>query len=279
MGEPGFHRGDILFLTNYNERDPLKPGDIPVFQIEGRQIPIVHRTMNTHERADGMIHMLTKGDNNQVDDRGLYGRGENWIGKKEVMGRAQAFLPYVGMVTIWMNDYPWLKYLLIGTMGFFVVDGISMLVVDVWKGWRPVDHLMLVHHSFILLCFGCGVFCDLAVWFCATLLVNEGSTPFLHVFWYLNITGQKDSKAFMVNGCFLVLSFFLFRMVFIPFNYYQFVQLDHCSGREGLKGWLFWLMNPFYVFIFLLNLVWFVKLLRGAFKKLLGGKSRGEPVG
>mmetsp|Transcript_81431 Transcript_81431/g.209634 ORF Transcript_81431/g.209634 Transcript_81431/m.209634 type:complete len:183 (-) Transcript_81431:232-780(-) len=120
--QPGMQRGDILFLT-LNEADPFVPGDVVVFQIEGRDIPIVHRTMNVHEKADGTVSLLTKGDNNQVDDRGLYAHRQLFIGRKEVMGRAQGFLPYAGMITIWLNDYPWLKYILIGTMGFFVIIG------------------------------------------------------------------------------------------------------------------------------------------------------------
>jgi len=120
--EPGFHRGDILFLTMY-DKDPVIPGDVVVFQIEGRDIPIVHRTMNVHEKEDGTISVLTKGDNNQVDDRGLYAHRQMFITRKEIMGRAQGFLPYVGMITIWLNDYPWLKYILIGSMGFFVIIG------------------------------------------------------------------------------------------------------------------------------------------------------------
>mmetsp|Transcript_28580 Transcript_28580/g.81791 ORF Transcript_28580/g.81791 Transcript_28580/m.81791 type:complete len:182 (+) Transcript_28580:112-657(+) len=119
--EPGFHRGDILFLSLLE--DPFRAGDVLVFQIEGRDIPIVHRTMNVHEKADGTVALLTKGDNNQVDDRGLYAHRQLFISRKEVMGRAQAFLPYVGMITIWLNDYPWLKYILIGSMGFFVIIG------------------------------------------------------------------------------------------------------------------------------------------------------------
>ena len=31
------------------------------------------------------------------------------------------YLPYVGMVTILMNDYPYLKYALIGVLGLFVL--------------------------------------------------------------------------------------------------------------------------------------------------------------
>merc|ERR1712224_1041666 len=121
--EPGFHRGDILFLTLYGEKDPFVPGDVVVFQIQGRDIPIVHRMMNVHQKTDGTYAMLTKGDNNQVDDRGLYAYRQLFITRKEIMGRAQAFIPYVGMITIWLNDYPWLKYIMIGSMGFFVIIG------------------------------------------------------------------------------------------------------------------------------------------------------------
>lgn len=57
-------------------------------------------------RADGTLKFLTKGDNNQVDDRGLYAHGQLWLTKADMVGRAKGLLPYVGMVTIVMNDYP-----------------------------------------------------------------------------------------------------------------------------------------------------------------------------
>ena len=47
-------------------------GEIVVFKIDGRDIPIVHRVLKVHERPNGDADMLTKGDNNSVDDRGLY---------------------------------------------------------------------------------------------------------------------------------------------------------------------------------------------------------------
>jgi signal peptidase len=49
--EPAFHRGDLLLLTH--DPDPLAPirvGDIVVFKIEGREIPIVHRVLKVHEK-------------------------------------------------------------------------------------------------------------------------------------------------------------------------------------------------------------------------------------
>jgi signal peptidase len=34
--EPAFQRGDVLFLTNYEENDPIRVGEIVVFKIKDR---------------------------------------------------------------------------------------------------------------------------------------------------------------------------------------------------------------------------------------------------
>lgn len=118
--EPAFHRGDLLFLTNRVE-DPIRVGEIVVFRIEGREIPIVHRVLKIHEKQNGHIKFLTKGDNNAVDDRGLYKQGQHWLEKKDVVGRARGFVPYIGIVTILMNDYPKFKYAVLFLLGLFVL--------------------------------------------------------------------------------------------------------------------------------------------------------------
>jgi len=89
-----------------------------------REIPIVHRTIRVHDRA-GSEHqdVLTKGDNNYGDDKVLYAPGQDWLHREHIMGRAVGYLPHVGRVTIIMNDYPAVKYLLIGVLGLLVVTG------------------------------------------------------------------------------------------------------------------------------------------------------------
>ena len=47
--EPAFYRGDLLFLTN-NRDDPVQAGEILVFKVKDRDIPIVHRVIKVHER-------------------------------------------------------------------------------------------------------------------------------------------------------------------------------------------------------------------------------------
>jgi len=118
--EPAFQRGDILFLNN--SPDPVGVGDVVVFKIKDRDIPIVHRILKKHENAlTGEPELLTKGDNNRVDDRGLYAPGQLWLQREDILGKAVGTLRYVGMVTIALNDYPVLKYVLVGMMGLFVL--------------------------------------------------------------------------------------------------------------------------------------------------------------
>ncbi|KAK8726128.1 hypothetical protein OTU49_010384 [Cherax quadricarinatus] len=118
--EPAFHRGDLLFLTNY-DHEPIRAGEIVVFKVEGRDIPIVHRVMKVHEKEDGTVKFLTKGDNNNVDDRGLYANGQAWLNRKDVVGRARGYVPFIGIVTIIMNDYPKFKYAVLAGLGIFVL--------------------------------------------------------------------------------------------------------------------------------------------------------------
>ena len=49
--KPAFERGDILFVSN-RLREPyrLMTGDIVVFKVSDKPIPIVHRILTTHQK-------------------------------------------------------------------------------------------------------------------------------------------------------------------------------------------------------------------------------------
>ncbi|XP_063933499.1 signal peptidase complex catalytic subunit SEC11C-like [Zophobas morio] len=113
--EPLVYRGDLLFLTNYDT--PVRVGDIVVFNVADKEIPIVHRVIKIHEGKNGEVKLLTKGDNNRVHDRPLYASGQDWLTKKDLIGRVRAWFPYAGIFTILLNDFPKAKYLLLLIMG------------------------------------------------------------------------------------------------------------------------------------------------------------------
>lgn len=90
--EPAIWRGDILFLWQ-DRAVPYEIGEIIVYQIKGRTIPIIHRIIEVHrDEPSGKLRLLTKGDNNPTEDRALYnpdGGKKLWLEEEEVLGRAK----------------------------------------------------------------------------------------------------------------------------------------------------------------------------------------------
>jgi len=120
--EPAFSRGDLLFLSNFNN-EPLVVGDIVVYKIAGKDIPIVHRILKIHkDDATGEEYILTKGDNNKVDDRALYNKDQLWVKRNEIIGKVKGYLPYIGYFTIVMSDYPKLKYALLAILAIMMFN-------------------------------------------------------------------------------------------------------------------------------------------------------------
>ena len=109
--EPGFKRGDILFIrpNEYNV------GNVAVFQVYANSIPIVHRVIK--KTGD---KILTKGDNNYLDDVGLYRKGKTMLLKEEMRAGVFGYIPFFGMITIWINQIPGLKPLMMFYTAFNV---------------------------------------------------------------------------------------------------------------------------------------------------------------
>ena len=148
--EPAFQRGDLLFLWN---RDPrAEVGEIVVYNVKGKDIPIVHRVVRSFVSPAAIVasekyaahhppwarktnlkylsgttstpspKLLTKGDNNQADDTELYARGQSFLDRKEdIIGSVRGYVPAVGYVTIMLSEHPWLKTVMLGIMGLMVV--------------------------------------------------------------------------------------------------------------------------------------------------------------
>lgn len=155
--EPTMWRGDILALYM---PETFEIGDIVVFNIKEREIPIIHRIIQTHIELNsyekcivcvftfcillyffvsvffsisvflcfsfcsenGDVRILTKGDNNKVDDAyGIYAPGQMWLRRDDLMGKAGLYIPQAGFLTIWINETPIIKYIVIGAMCVYVL--------------------------------------------------------------------------------------------------------------------------------------------------------------
>jgi signal peptidase I len=143
--EPAFQRGDLLFLWNRDRTAEV--GEIVVYNVRGKDIPIVHRVVRsfhtsslTPPKQSGVeggskgekqpdivpaapkTQLLTKGDNNVADDTELYARGQSYLDRNEdLIGSVRGYVPAVGYVTIMLSEHPWLKTVMLGIMGVMVV--------------------------------------------------------------------------------------------------------------------------------------------------------------
>lgn len=122
------HRGDLLFL--HNTSTYCNVGDLIAYQIEDRSFPIVHRIVSDHRTNERTTRILTKGDDNRVDDRGLYPPGQMWLSRKDVVGKVVAIVPLAGMIPIIFRDFAFLKY--------------ALVLMGLIRGWSPMPWVMVL---------------------------------------------------------------------------------------------------------------------------------------
>lgn len=143
--EPAFQRGDLLFLWNRNWVEETGVGEVVVYNVKDKDIPIVHRVVRkfgtgyvahfskmpsankriakelTRRVRRDEAKLLTKGDNNAADDTELYARGQDYLARKDIIGSVIGYIPFVGYVTIMLSEHPWLKTVMLGIMGLFAI--------------------------------------------------------------------------------------------------------------------------------------------------------------
>ncbi|KAL2110656.1 hypothetical protein VUR80DRAFT_914 [Thermomyces stellatus] len=118
--EPAFQRGDLLLLWNREWPRETEVGEVVVYNVKDKDIPIVHRVVRKFGTGP-QAKLLTKGDNNSGDDTELYARGQDYLARSDIIGSVVAYVPFVGYVTILLSEHPWLKTVMLGIMGLTVV--------------------------------------------------------------------------------------------------------------------------------------------------------------
>ncbi|KAL6127135.1 hypothetical protein ACLB2K_075178 [Fragaria x ananassa] len=124
--EPALRRGDLLFL--HMSKEPIRVREIVLFNVDGEEIPIVHRVIEVHEReGTGEVDILTKGHNNSRDERPLYAPGDQlWLQQHHIIGRVVGFLPYAGWGNVIMTENPIVKYILVGA---YIIGNLGLHVI------------------------------------------------------------------------------------------------------------------------------------------------------
>eukprot|EP00767_Chilomastix_cuspidata_P000645 gnl/Chilomastix_cuspidata/1172.p3 GENE.gnl/Chilomastix_cuspidata/1172~~gnl/Chilomastix_cuspidata/1172.p3 ORF type:complete len:182 (+),score=94.40 gnl/Chilomastix_cuspidata/1172:1019-1564(+) len=119
--EPSYIRGDLL-LVHDDARRARRIGDVLVYRLKGKLIPIVHRLLRVLQTRDGETRLLTKGDNNAHFDNYLY-TDTTTLAPADVIGRIVAYVPGIGFLTILLKSHRWLRYPLFALLGAMALLG------------------------------------------------------------------------------------------------------------------------------------------------------------
>ena len=138
-------------------------------------------------------------------------------------------------------------------------------------GNKTADMSFLFHHFLVGISIAASVHYSFVTWILAVLLFNELSTIFMNCRWFLLALGHKDSKLYVCNGVLFVLAFFLCRVLFLPFVFYFYATKWGLCWSVPVPTVLRTLSALNFPILWVLNLVWFRKLVRGALKALRGG--------
>lgn len=90
----------------YPQSRELKVGDLVGFDVM-RDVLTVHRILSKSGND-----ILTKGDDNRVNDRGLYPTGKLYLDASDVVGRVVGMAPAIGYLVIPFHEYPGLFFIL-----------------------------------------------------------------------------------------------------------------------------------------------------------------------
>jgi signal peptidase I len=134
--EPAFQRGDLIFISN-DRQQKVGIGDLPVCWFPERPFPMVHRVIQVihqeHKNPDlryilsgDMLSVLyadteicrqlivTKGDNNIIDDRVMYPNDQSYVYRHQIIGFVRGYMPFIGWTAIILQDPMCLRQIILG---------------------------------------------------------------------------------------------------------------------------------------------------------------------
>ena len=164
----------------------------------------------------------------------------------------------------------------LGTVAMYMSLGYSMAdfftcVVD--KHMRR-DLGMVAHHLAMICGIGMGLHYGYYNFFVVYRFLSEFSTPWVNLWWTVHNLRVKGEKLYVFASLAMMATFFACRVAVIPWHNYALQVALHNQSSLSIPWYLrvYMLLN-FGVFD-ILNVFWFYKMLKGAYKLFCGKKKR-----
>ena len=155
------------------------------------------------------------------------------------------------------------------TAGYLAYDFLLCL----WYYSTFGEFTTIVHHVLILVAYSCGLYYHFGTFYMGFFLINEVSTPFLNIRWFLFKSSLHEGRFYEINGYVLALSFFVSRVVLnllaVEHMTRGFVRYyAELTSREGLPITILYFLPTLAWIHVLINLYWFWLILDKVLRKL-----------
>lgn len=158
------------------------------------------------------------------------------------------------------------------SVGYFVLD-IGLIVRHFpWMGGPE----MLTHHIAAFLSVALASFTGQAHLYTLLLLSTELTTPFVNARWFYDQLGWRSAPIYKVNGVCLFVSWLFGRIVL--FMWFFKHMWDHRAEIADLRTDVQILILTVPPLLFILNVFWFGKIVRGLYKLLRGRLAKHEDL-
>ncbi|KNA24639.1 hypothetical protein SOVF_013820 [Spinacia oleracea] len=152
------------------------------------------------------------------------------------------------------------------SVGYFLSD----LAMIFW--FRPSLGGMeyVLHHLLSMAALAYAMLTGSGQFYTYIVLLSEITTPGINLRWYLDAVGMKKSKAYVVNGVAIFLTWLVARVLLFMYVYFHiYVHYEQIKLLSHF-GYFLILIAP--VVLGGLNLMWFVKITKGMIKTLSAKK-------
>ncbi|KAK8581075.1 hypothetical protein V6N13_144118 [Hibiscus sabdariffa] len=158
------------------------------------------------------------------------------------------------------------------SLGYFFSD----LAMTLWQYPALGGMEYVIHHFLSGIAVAYSMFTGEAQLYTYMVLISEITTPEIHLRWYLDTAGMKQSIAYLINGIIIFIGWLIARVLLFGFMFYH-VYLHY---DQVIKMHTFGFVLVFGVpsALGILNMMWFGKIIRGLVKTLAKRRSPTKEV-
>ncbi|KAG6506122.1 hypothetical protein ZIOFF_031438 [Zingiber officinale] len=148
------------------------------------------------------------------------------------------------------------------SIGYFITD--LTMIFWLYPSLGGIEYVL--HHLLSIIAVSYAISTGEGQLYTYIVLISEATTPGINLRWFLDTAGMKNSRAYTINGVMMVVAWLVARILLFIYLfcnlYFYYDQIE----RMHKFGYFLTFMVP--TTLFIMNVMWFRKIIRGLVKML-----------